>query len=201
VKSRQVSGESNQSAQPTVTRKHVGSLFSHTNTSRNNAPYKSSEEKQNEVTKDYRKGVILRRSLAQNPPIFNNDPDVDSTFILEVDKSINKPIIIKLNDKSPPYIKNESLRILKITPKNSGNKFSEAAVEKGRFNFHKHMNEVKPINQPNVYMLNKSNEWKLDHDTTKNQVLKRPESKVNKRLFHNWAGDKSPTEKSIVHKY
>jgi hypothetical protein len=201
VKSRHVRGESNQSANPIVTRKHVGSMYSHTNSSRNNAAYKSSEEKQSEIAKYYKKGVILRRSLAQNPPIFNKDLDVESTFILEVDQSINKPIIIKLSNNSPPYIKNDSLKILKIKPKNSATKFSEAAVEKGRFNFHKHMSEVKPANQPNAYMLNKSNDLKIDHETTKNQVIKRPESKVNQRLFHNWAGDKTLIEKSSAHKY
>lgn len=106
-----------------------------------------------------------------------------------------------MKDKPPSYIKNESSKILKITPKVAGNKFSEAAVEKGRFNFHKHMSEIKPTSPVNAYMLNQSNEWKLDSETIKSKVLKRPEGKVNKRYIRNWIGDKSTSEKSSNHKY
>lgn len=65
-----MSEENIHSSNQLLTRKHVGSLFNHQATSRNKFPYKSDQKDQSEINKDYRKGVLIRRSLAQTPPIF-----------------------------------------------------------------------------------------------------------------------------------
>ena len=89
-----------------------------------------------EANKEYRKGVLLRRSLAQTPPIFKQNQAEESAVVIDVDQSINNPITLTTMKSSNQQIKEqkkESATIIKVTPKNPLNKFNEGAVEFGPF--------------------------------------------------------------------
>ena len=50
------------------------------------------------------KGILIRRSLAQTPPVFMQNQTEDAVVIIEVDQSVNK-------------LKNDQNNVIKVAPK------------------------------------------------------------------------------------
>jgi len=187
-----------------VTRKHVGSLFGDQNTICNTYKPKNRKKEMNTDSSDYRKGILLRRSLAQVPPIFKKDKNADeSTIMINLDSSVNRidyaspnlKTMLPDNKQSQKHItlngkahdihfqpKKLKAKVLKIAPKNQQIRFNEADIESGAFSPIKIYDDTcMSPSYLNTNLLGTSRELKKNQDDIRSKIFKRPEGKINKR--------------------
>lgn len=161
---------------------HVGSIFSNKSASLNQYPPSSSNTNINSLSKDYRKGVLLRRSLAQTPPIFKKDKVThDSTVVLDVDSSVNRRMVlyIKENEGADKTEKKPKSKIFKITPKHLPKKFTETVKENSPSLAVKKPNGKLPLNNyPTENFLVTSRDRNLHHDIIRKKIFKRTEKEL-----------------------
>ncbi|CAI2386039.1 unnamed protein product [Moneuplotes crassus] len=190
--------------QTKITRKYVGSLIANRKTSRNHLNCATNLSKTKEERKECNKGVLLRRSLAQTPPLFKKEQEKEeSGCILDVNKSFKKPMIVQIgsNPAVSRYGRVDKQLIPKVTPKNNDSMKESHRIFKAKSLKNKpqsaYRNKGKPLNS---YLLIQTSESIADSVSIKTKAQAKVEGRMESRLIKNTQGSGSTSQNSANNK-